>query len=349
MTDLTRPKVVSVHVLALPATTASVLYGLYDVLSLAGVAWSQLTGRPHSEVTFDVGIVSETGAPFTCFGGVPVTPRSGFDTAGQADVVIVTDLMMSFEADPRGTWPAATAWLTRQHADGALLASVCTGSVLLADTGLLDGCEATSHWAFADLFARYFPRVALRPERALVPAPSARRVITSGGVASWEDLTLHLIARFCGHEEAIHTAKVFVIGDRSQGQAAYIAMPRPPRHDDSAIADAQAWIADNYAEPAAVGRMVARSDLPERSFKRRFRAATGYAPIAYVQGLRIEEAKRLLETTPLPTETIGATVGYADPASFRRLFKRETGLTPGRYRRRFQSVGRPDVPGGAAD
>ena len=238
-------------------------------------------------------------------------------------MVIVSDLTIEVDADPRGRWPDAVAWIRAQHAAGAVICSVCSGSVLLADTGLLDGQAATTHWAFADLFARCFPAVNLAPNRILVSAGPDHRLISSGGAASWEDLALHLIRRYCGPAAAIRTAKAFVFGDRSEGQQPYAAMPKPRRHEDGVIADCQAWIADHYAAANPVARMVRHSGLPERTFKRRFRAATGCTPVAYVQTLRIEEAKQLLETTPTATDEVGAIVGYEDPASFRRLFKRQ--------------------------
>jgi len=135
-------------------------------------------------------------------------------------------------------------------------------------------------------------------------------------------------------------AKTFLIGDRSDGQLPYAAMTRPRPHDDQAIADCQVWIADHYAAPNPVSRMVARCGLPERSFKRRFRAATGFTPVTYVQTLRMEEAKQQLETTDWPTDQVAAAVGYEDPAFFRRLFKRHTGVTPARYRQRYRGVGK---------
>ncbi len=109
--------------------------------------------------------------------------------------------------------------------------------------------------------------------------------------------------------------------------------------DDPVIADCQIWIAEHYAAANPVSRMIAHSGLPERSFKRRFRAATGFKPVAYVQTLRVEEAKQILETSTWPTEQVGAAVGYEDPAFFRRLFKRQTGITPARYRQRFARIG----------
>lgn len=172
----------------------------------------------------------------------------------------------------------------------------------------------------------------------LVPAGAGRRLVTSGGATSWEDLALHLIGRFCGEVEARRVAKAFLIGDRSEGQLCYAAWTRPRRHEDKVIADCQAWIADHYAAPNPVTRLVERSGLPERSFKRRFRAATGYTPVAYVQALRMEEAKQQLETTDWPTEQIAAAVGYEDSAFFRRLFRRHTGVTPARYRQRYRGL-----------
>ena len=339
MTDRTSTPTVRVSLLALPESTAYVLYGHADVLSSVGSVWTCLTGETEPYPTFDVRIVAPQREPFRCAGGVPVIPDATLAESGQADVVVISDLTIDVDADPRGRWPDAVAWIRAQHAGGAVICSVCSGSVLLADTGLLDGEAATTHWAFTDLFARCFPAIRLVPDRILVSAGPDHRLISSGGAASWEDLALHLIRRYCGRAAAIRTAKAFVFGDRSEGQQPYAAMAKPRRHEDAAIADCQTWVADHYAGASPVARMVRHSGLPERTFKRRFRATTGYTPVAYVQTLRIEEAKQLLETTPMPADEIGATVGYEDPASFRRLFKRQTGVTPGRYRQRFRTVG----------
>ncbi|MEJ2120245.1 MAG: helix-turn-helix domain-containing protein [Alphaproteobacteria bacterium] len=339
---------VSISLLALPESTPAALYGLYEVFTSAGVTWAELTGEDRSAPYFDVKIVSTQGDTFTCVTGTPIAPDATIDQTAQTDVVLVTDLAFPLDADPRGRWPNVAEWLRQRHADGALICSVCTGSVLLADAGLLDGLEATTHWSVADLFARYFPSVRLRPERILVPTGPEHRVITSGGASSWEDLAMHVVARFCGRAEAIRTAKVFLFGDRSEGQLPYMALGRPRRHDDAVIADAQAWIAEHYAMTSPVARMVDRSGLAERTFKRRFRAATGYAPVEYVQALRIEEAKQLLETSDKATDAIAFAIGYEDPTFFRRLFKRSTGTTPARYRRRYKSVGKVDAARPAA-
>lgn len=336
----TRDAPTRTSLLALPESSGSVLYGLHDVLVLAGHVWSQITGEPEGARGFAVEIVSTGSRLFRCFGGVPVAPQASLAERRGSDLVVISDLAIPVDFDPRGQWPEAVAWLRQQHAAGATIAAVCSGSVLLAETGLLDGRRATTHWAYEDLFRRYYPEVKLCLNDVLVPADAAARVITSGGATSWEDLALYLVGHFCGEQEARRMAKAFLIGDRSEGQLLYAAMARPRRHADRVIADCQQWIADHYAAPNPVSRMVERSGLPERSFKRRFRAATGFTPVAYVQALRMEEAKQQLETSDWPTDQVAAAVGYEDPAFFRRLFKRHTGITPARYRQRFRGLGR---------
>ncbi len=327
-----------ISLLALPESSGSVLYGLYDVLSSVNWAWPSLTGAPAAHRGFEVRIVAPEAREFRCFGGVPVAPHATLADVGPRDVVLISDLAIDNSTDPSGRWPEVAAWLNKHYARGGMIGTVCTSSILLADTGLLDGKDATTHWAYKALFETYFPAVKLRPERILVVADSEARLVTTGGTASWEDLCLYLISRFCGAEEAVRTAKVYLFGDRSDGQLPFATMVRPRGHGDAAVADCQEWIADHYAAPSPVARMVERSHLPERTFKRRFKAVTGFTPVEYVQTLRIEEAKQHLERTTMATDDVAAAVGYEDPAFFRRLFRRHTGVTPARYRQRCQTM-----------
>jgi transcriptional regulator GlxA family with amidase domain len=329
---------VSVSLLALGETTASTLYGLHEVFSAVGVAWAELTGETGTTRRMAPRIVAAGTKGFTTDIGIPIAPHAGIDEVERSDVVIVTDLALPPDIDPRGKWPREAAWLREQFEGGALVCSVCTGAVFLAETGVLDGCEATTHWSAAGLLTTYYPAVRVRPERILCPAGPGHRIITCGGVSSWEDLALHLVARFCGAAEAVRISKLFVIGDRSDGQLPFSAMGTRS-HEDAVIGQCQQWIAEHYAGPNPVARMVARSGLPERTFKRRFKIATGYAPVDYVQALRMEEAKQILETSDAPTDAVAHVVGYEDPAFFRRLFKRLTGITPGRYRQRYRFIG----------
>lgn len=328
-----------IALLSVPESSAAVLYGLHEVFSSVGTAWESLTGERSAGRPIRPAIVSADGEPFANAMGMPIAPEASFAEVSAPDAVIVGDLAIDTDLDPRGHWPEACAWLQQCIEHGAVVCSVCTGSVVLAEAGLLDGIEATTHWGTRRIFDRFYSSVKLRPDRILVPAGLEQRVVTSGGAASWAELALYLIARFSGRDEAVRIAKVFLLGDRSDGQLPFAAMGRPQQHCDAVIAESQEWIGRHYAVPNAVAHMVARSGLATRTFKRRFRKATGYAPIEYVQTLRIEEAKQILETTPEPTEAVGANIGYEDPASFRRIFKRLTGITPARYRQRFRGIG----------
>jgi transcriptional regulator GlxA family with amidase domain len=162
------------------------------------------------------------------------------------------------------------------------------------------------------------------------------RIVTAGGATSWHDLAIHIIARHCSPGEALRIAKVYLLKWHGEGQLPYASLVRRQPHADSVVRHAEDWLAQHFREPHAVAAAVAASGIPERSLKRRFKIATGSTLIGQVQNLRIEEAKRILETGNSSFEDIAAEVGYENPAFFRRLFKRCTGLTPGEYRRMFR-------------
>ncbi len=331
----------SISLLALPETTPSALYGLYEVLGAVGVAWTELTGEDTGARRFEPRIVSRYREPFRTALGVPVSPHASLEDGDMPGVIIVTDLALDASTSPQwsAAWRTELAWLRGQYEAGAMICSVCTGSVLLAEAGLLDGLEATTHWGVAGLFAQRYPAVQLRAERILCPSGAEHRIVTAGGSSSWADLALYLVARFSGPAEAARVAKVFLLGDRADGQLPFAAMARPRDHDDAIIGRCQHWLGEHYDRRNPVARMVAMSGLTARTFKRRFKRATGYAPIDYVQALRVEEAKQMLETTAVSIDEIASLVGYDDPAFFRRLFKRSTGVTPARYRQRYRNIG----------
>lgn len=333
------PKTISVCLVAVPEMATGVLLGLYEVLSFVGSGWEMFTGWPPGPNRFQPRIVAVDRDVFQNVLGLPIAPHLSFAEAKRADIVIVADLAIGRDEETRGRWPEAVAWLRDQHSKGALVCSVCTGSTMLAEAGLLDGLEATCHWAVTDQIRSRYPSIMLRPERVLVASGPDHRIVTSGGNASWTDLALYLIARFCGEDEARRSAKLFLFGDRSGGQLPFAARVRPRQHDDAAIGVAQEWLADHYSEPNPVAGMTEVSGLAARTFKRRFEAVTGYAPLAYVLTLRMEEAKQLLETSDTPIEAIAIEVGYNEPAAFRRVFKRATGISPLHYRQKFRVVG----------
>jgi transcriptional regulator GlxA family with amidase domain len=307
-------------------------FGLHEVLGDPGTNGEALSRPIHPT------LVARRRAPYRSSTGLRVTPERGLN--GEcADVVIICDIHLNRDQTPEGRWREEIAWVRRHIDQGSLVCSTCSGAVLLAEAGLLNGVEAASHWTLADLFRDRYPRVKFRPERILCDSGRSGQLITTGGASSWQDLALYLIGRFCGAEEASRVARLFLLGDRGYGQLPFASMARPRHHTDAVISRIQAWLVDNYATANPVSVMVDRSGLSERSFKRRFSAATGYTPLEYVQALRIEEAKQMLETEATSIEEIGAAVGYEDPTFFRRLFKRRAGVTPAQYRQRNRMRG----------
>lgn len=326
-----------VSILALRETTPMAVYGLYELLAAAGKVWTQLTGEVLQVRQMAPRIVAREAEPFRSVIGPPIVPDTSLADDANADVVIVTDVELPLKANAGEIWSREIAWIRTQLERGAAVCSTCTGSVVLAEAGLLDGREAASHWSAAPLFRDRYPSVRFCPERILCNSGYEGRLITTGGASSWHDLALYLIGRYCGPAEAVRTAKIFLIGDRSHGQLPFAAMTRPRYHQDAIIAECQTWIAEHYDAPNPVTRMAARSGLAERTFKRRFTKATGYSPVDYVHAIRVEEAKQMLETTLAGIDAISAAVGYEDPRFFRRLFHRVAGVTPAQYRKQFQS------------
>jgi len=331
--------------LALPESTPTALYGLYEVLLSVGRTWEEMTGERADAPSLSPKIVTRDGKPVIGAYGIPIAPH---EAMGEADVLIVTDLVLPTPYAPGERWQAELDWVRERRDAGTIICSVCTGSVFLAEAGILDGQEATTHWSAVDIFREHYPTVELSPQKILAPAGPGHQIITGGGATAWEELALYLVARFSGGAEAVRISKIFLLGDHSDGQLPFAGARRAKKHDDAIIAEIQIWIADNYHHGSPVASMVARSGLAERTFIRRFRAATGYTPMEYVQTLRLEEAKHILETTDTPVEQVALDVGYEDSHFFRRLFKRAVGITPARYRQRFSVIARSEMARRAA-
>jgi transcriptional regulator GlxA family with amidase domain len=328
-----RSTAIDAFILALPETAGSALYGMVDVLAATGTLWRELIGEEPGHRLIQPRIVSPSAKSFRCGNGIPVSPDVSLDKAEQPGIIILPELWLAPTDDMRERYAEVKEWIRRCYRGGSTIYTACSGSVLLAATGLLDGREATSHWGYQDLFRRSFPAVRFNPEPNLLIADPGGRIVTAGGTTSWHDLALHIIARHCSPGEALRIAKVYLLKWHGEGQLPYASLVRRQPHADSVVRRAEEWLADHHREPHAVAAVVDACGIPERSLKRRFKTATGKTLMAHVQNLRIEEAKRLLETEGLSADDIAAAVGYDNPTFFRRLFKRSTGLTPGAYRR----------------
>lgn len=322
-----------VALLALPDAVVSTLAGIYDVMNASTMM--SLTGS-LARAPFRVEIVGESTGPLELASGVPIAVQRSIDTIESTDIVIVPSVLLRGPAWQKGRYPRLVDWLERMHARGAVLCSACSGIFLLAETGLFDGRDATVHFGYARHFADAHPAVAIHPERVLVISGMNEELVSSGASTTWHDMVLYLIARYAGATDAQEVARLFALQWHQDGLASYITFEGRDDHGDAEIRGAQRWLSTHFSVANPVEEMIGRSKLAERTFKRRFTAATGLAPIAYVQRLRIEDAKRRLERTDASVDEISWRVGYEDAAFFRRLFRRTTGLAPGAYRKRFR-------------
>jgi Transcriptional regulator containing an amidase domain and an AraC-type DNA-binding HTH domain len=328
-------KKINVALLAMPEVTASSLYGMYDVFSSAGRDWLYITKGVAGEPRMHPYVVSNQTPQFLAANNVWIRPDHGLEDCPPPAIVCIPDFFIVPGEGCSGRFPAEVAWLRKCHAAGATLTSVCTGAVLLAETGLIDGLEAATHWAYIRSLTANYPNVRVRGDQTLIVNGIEQRIVMAGGATSWHDLALFLIARYVGLNEAMEAAKTNLITWHDIGQQPFASLLLTKQNTDAAIAKSQEWLGSHYMRPSPVATLVKRSGLPERSFVRRFTKATGMSPLNYVHALRLEEAKQLLERGVSSVEAIANDVGYEDASFFGRLFHRKVGLTPAQYRRRF--------------
>ena len=333
------PNTLHVSLVVVPEVDGSALLGLHGALQLLDTL-ADCPVRFHVEAVLPDSIENQRlhgGVIIQNVLGIPIPVHRLMSQVEASDIVIIPSLFVPEpSAWPHDPYPDLTHWLLTLHAKGARLCSACTGALLLAETRLLDGYAATQHWAFRQLFQQRFPKVDLQLEKVLLVTGEGSRILMTGASAAWHDLALHLIARYAGPVHAQIMAKFFLLSRHCEGQSPYIIFQEDIDHGDRLIASAQDWLKENSHESDAIEKAATLSGLAARTFHRRFSHATGYSPIHYVQHLRVEKAKQALELGAAPVEEISWQVGYEDPASFRRLFKRLTGMTPSAYRRKFK-------------
>jgi transcriptional regulator GlxA family with amidase domain len=329
----------NVAILAVPEVAASTLFGMVDLFASAGRDWAFFLSGVEGEQRLNPYVVAARQDGFAAANGIWVKPHFGLRDAPSPHIVCVPDYFGAPDESLKDRFPEELAWLQDRYAAGATMASACSGALLLAEAGLLAGCDATIHWAYADSLARY-PRVRVRAERSLIVTGEGERIILAGGGASFHDMALYLIARHVGLKEARQVARTYLLDWRDDGQRPFASLLVAKQIDDAVIRRCQQWAALNYDNPSPVTTMMRLADLPERSFVRRFKKATGMSPIEYVHRLRLEETKQMLETGDDSVDAIASEVGYQDARFLGRLFHRYVGLTPAQYRRRFGGLRR---------
>ncbi|WP_305985878.1 GlxA family transcriptional regulator [Roseibium sp. MMSF_3544] len=325
-----------VQLLAIPETCGSALYGMVDVLATSGRVWREISGLEAGPELIRTRIVSPCAEQFRCENGVPVSPDLTTEYSNVPEVLVIMDIWVGADDTVADRYEELSAWLKHCWSNGTIIYSACSGAIMLAAAGLLDGRSATSHWVYEDMFREQFPEVNFDPTPALVFADGSGRLVTAGGAYSWHDLALHIISRHISPGEAVSTAKFFLMSWHADGQLPYANLARQRPHADSLVRRAETWLAANLCHSDPVTGVVEVIGVPERSLKRRFSQATGNTIIGYVQNLRVEAAKQALEVSQKPVDEISVEVGYENVAFFRRLFKRATGLTPREYRKMYE-------------
>lgn len=331
-----------VHVLALSNCTSFMPVGFVDLLRKSIVLGSMLpnaTSRRHLEVTL---VSAGEGRTVVGAGGLRLPCDATLREVRRSDLVLVPAVDPDIAAQLAQNRDAV-AWVRRMHAGGADVASACTGSFLLAETGLLDRKRAATHWAFQDLFRQRYPRVRLEPQAILV---DQGRVMTAGGATSFLSLALYLVERLLGVDVARAASKMFLVDVNKSPQGAYAMFGTQKAHGDEGILRAQDIIENEIASPPRVEEIARRVAMSKRNFVRRFRAATGNAPRDYLQRVRVEAAKRALEGSRNTIAAVAREAGYGDVVAFRKLFTRLTGLTPADYRARYGPRTAPSLVAG---
>lgn len=285
------------------------------------------------EPLFEVVVASYDGLPVPSLSGQALQAEVALEQVARTDLVLIPGFLFTLREALPG-FHRYRDWLRQQHAQGAVLAAMCTATFMLAEADLLGGTRATTHWAFAELFRRRYPD-ALLDERQILCEDN--RLISSGGASAAVDLLLHLVRRFASLELAQLCSRYLLIDNVRGEQSSYVLWSMPKSHGDADILRVQNWLDEHFGQPLLIDELAGRFGFGVRNFKRRFKEATGYTPLAYLQTLRLEKAKQLLETTRMSLDSITFAVGYEDSNSFRRLFQQRVGLLPAAYRKKFQA------------
>ncbi|HEY0437222.1 MAG TPA: DJ-1/PfpI family protein, partial [Phenylobacterium sp.] len=272
-----------------------------EIFHSAGGLWHDLHARPGAPA-FRVTTVSVSGGEVRSPYGLMLRPQAGLDDIEHTDIIIVATSGLQWNAKLVEN-SALVPWLRQHYGNGAYVAGVCMGAAYLAQAGLLDGRMATTHWAIAEQFAAHWPQVLWRPD-LLVTEDS--RVLCSGGVYAAIDVSLYLVEKLCGHEVAVQTAKSLLLPIPRSHQSGYAVLPLSPPHSDERIRAAEMFLQASFKDDISTETLARRAGLSHRTFARRFKAATGKLPAAYLQAVRIETAKSMLERDNMAIQTVSS-------------------------------------------
>lgn len=323
----------TISLLALNDCLSSGITGIVDTFNIANILWMtspENTGAP----LFNTEIVSVTGEPVVTNGGITLSASKSISEVNETNLIMVPALLMPFDLKSEKV-VAALEWIKKSYDKGTTIASTCTGSFLVAETGLLDGKTATTNWHFTNMFKRKYPEVNLRIDKIVT---EDKNILTSGAATAFLNLCLYFVKKYGSSKLASLVAKTMLIDPDKQSQAPYMLHDFWKSHLDTQILSAQNWMETNFSNKISIDEIAEQAGISHRHFKRRFKKATNETPLVYLQHLRIEKAKQLLENSLETINEITWKVGYEDINSFRRLFKKNTGMSPKEFRNKFSAL-----------
>jgi transcriptional regulator GlxA family with amidase domain len=319
-----------IGILAYNGCTSSMIAGVLDILSFAN---SHHKSRSKKNL-FEVEIVTETGELVNGFSKFPISAQKSIHAKHKYDLIYVPGFVGDVE-ELLLRQQKLINWLARQYKKGTILSAACNGNFLLAEAGVLNGKRATTHWSLIDTFRERYKKISLEPEKIIIDNGS---ILSAAGVTAYFNLALFLVERYGSKELALTSAKVFLVDSGRKIQTPYQMYQVSKNHGDPEIVNVQDWLETNFNENITLEKMMAVCNLGKKTLVRRFKKVTGETPLIYLQKLRIENAKRLLESQRDSFNEITWKVGYNDASSFHKVFKSATGLTPIEYRSKFSIV-----------
>ncbi|MGW1917521.1 GlxA family transcriptional regulator [Streptomyces sp. NPDC002076] len=312
-----------------PRTLLFVVFDGVQSLDVTGPLEVFAGAEKHTPGTYRVRTGSLDGGPVRTSSGLTLVPDEALTAAADPHTLLVPGGEGTRHPDPR-----VIDWLRARGPRVPRLVSVCTGAILVAAAGLLDGHRATTHWAYCDKLARDHPAVAVDPEPIYV---RDGHVATSAGVTSGIDLALALVEEDLDRDVALAVARHLVVFLRRPGnQAQFSAQLAAQTAQRAPLREVQRWIAEHPGGDLTIDALAARARLSPRHFARAFREETGMTPGRYVDRVRLEHARRLLEDTPDNIEEVARASGYGTPEAMRRAFIKALATPPAEYRRRFR-------------
>ena len=315
----------SVLLLGFPGAQVLDVTGPAEVFSMAD--------RLRGGGAYEVRVVAPGGRPFATSGAVTISPDVALPGKGPIDTLVVAGGMGVQSALEDST---LIAWLQRAARRARRVASVCNGAFLLAEAGLLDGRRATTHWAAGEELQRRYPQVQVDTDPIFV---RDGHVYTSAGVTAGMDLALALVEEDLGRDTALEVARWLVLFlKRPGGQSQFSAQLSSQLAERHPLRELQAWIVEHPDEDLSVPALAGRASMSERNFARAFRREVGMTPGAYVEAVRIDRARMLLETSDAPIDSVAAECGFGTVETMRRAFARRVRVSPSDYRGRFRAA-----------